>query len=53
VAYVPIDIAGEQLKASALRLAEEFPQLNIVAVCAIIRARCACRKSTACARAGA
>ena len=34
VAYVPIDIAGEQLKASALRLADEFPQLNIVAVCA-------------------
>lgn len=34
VAYVPIDIAGEQLKASALRLAEEFPWLMIVAVCA-------------------
>lgn len=34
VAYVPIDIAGKQLKASALRLADEFPQLIIVAVCA-------------------
>ncbi len=33
-AYVPIDIAGGQLKASALRLAEAFPQLTIVAVCA-------------------
>jgi dimethylhistidine N-methyltransferase len=33
-AYVAIDIAGEQLKASALRLADEFPQLMIVAVCA-------------------
>ncbi len=34
VAYVPIDIAGGQLKASAGRLAEEFPQLTIIAVCA-------------------
>ncbi len=33
VAYVPIDIAGEQLKAAALRLAQEFPELIIVAVC--------------------
>lgn len=34
VAYVPVDIAGGQLKASALRLADEFPRLVIVAVCA-------------------
>ncbi|MBX9810847.1 MAG: L-histidine N(alpha)-methyltransferase [Burkholderiales bacterium] len=32
VAYVPIDIAGEQLRVSAVRLAEAFPQLKIVAV---------------------
>lgn len=32
--YVPIDIAGEQLRVSAMQLAEAFPKLEIVAVCA-------------------
>lgn len=34
IAYVPIDIAGEQLKASALTLSATFPELRIIAVCA-------------------
>ena len=34
VAYVPIDIAGEHLKAAALDLAGVFPELSIIAVCA-------------------
>lgn len=34
VAYVPIDIARGQLKAAALRLAGEFPELMVVALCA-------------------
>lgn len=34
VAYVPIDIAGEHLKASAVDLAGAFPGLRIIAVCA-------------------
>lgn len=34
VAYVPIDIAGEHLKASAAELAATFPGLRIIAVCA-------------------
>ena len=34
VAYVPIDIAGEHLRASALDLAATFPALRIIAVCA-------------------
>ena len=34
VAYVPIDIAGAQLKASSAELARTFPQLTVVAVCA-------------------
>ena len=34
VAYVPIDIAGEHLRASALELAGTFPGLRIIAVCA-------------------
>lgn len=33
VAYVPIDIAGEQLRVSAIQLAEAFPRLKITAVC--------------------
>lgn len=33
-AYVPIDIAGGQLKASAIQLAATFPRLKIIAVCA-------------------
>ncbi len=32
--YVPIDIAAAQLRASSMLLAETFPDLNIVAVCA-------------------
>lgn len=32
--YVSIDIAGEQLRASAAQLAEMFPELRVVAVCA-------------------
>lgn len=32
--YMPIDIAGEQLRVSAMQLAEAFPKLEIVAVCA-------------------
>lgn len=32
--YVPIDIAGEQLRASAMQLAGVFPELKIIAVCA-------------------
>ena len=34
VAYIPIDIAAEQLKASSVALAQAFPGLPIVAVCA-------------------
>lgn len=34
VAYVPIEIAAEALQASTTRLAAEFPQLPIIAVCA-------------------
>jgi dimethylhistidine N-methyltransferase len=34
VAYVPIDIAREQLQISAAALADEFPQLHVIAVCA-------------------
>ena len=34
VAYVPIDIAGGHLRASALELAAAFPGLRIIAVCA-------------------
>ncbi len=33
-AYMPIDIAGAQLKASAAELARAFPALAIIAVCA-------------------
>ncbi|MFN7086233.1 MAG: L-histidine N(alpha)-methyltransferase [Burkholderiales bacterium] len=33
VVYVPIDIAGAQLRAAAARLAAVFPRLKIVAVC--------------------
>jgi dimethylhistidine N-methyltransferase len=32
--YMPIDIAGAQLKAAAARLAQSFPALEIIAVCA-------------------
>lgn len=34
IAYVPVDIAGGQLKASAGRLTAAFPGLGVVAVCA-------------------
>lgn len=34
VAYVPVEIASEALRASTARLAAEFPQLAIIAVCA-------------------
>lgn len=34
IAYVPIDIAGTQLKDSAARLTVAFPGLRVVAVCA-------------------
>ena len=34
VAYVPIDIAREQLKATAAEIAGEFPGLGVTAVCA-------------------
>ena len=34
VAYVPIDIAREQLKATATGLARDFPGLDVIAVCA-------------------
>jgi dimethylhistidine N-methyltransferase len=34
VAYVPIDIARQQLRASAEAIAREFPGLNVIAVCA-------------------
>jgi len=34
VVYVPIDIAGEHLKASAVDLAGAFPRLRVIAVCA-------------------
>lgn len=34
VAYVPVDIAGEQVKASAERLTAAFPGLAVIAVCA-------------------
>ncbi len=33
-AYVPIDIAGEQLEASAAQFAAAYPALEIIAVCA-------------------
>ena len=33
-AYIPIDIAGTQLKASSAELAREFPNLAVMAVCA-------------------
>ena len=33
-AYVPIDIAADALQASTVRLAVDFPQLPIIAVCA-------------------
>ncbi|MBX3651896.1 MAG: L-histidine N(alpha)-methyltransferase [Burkholderiales bacterium] len=33
-AYVPVDIAADALKASAGRLAAEFPDLPVIAVCA-------------------
>lgn len=34
IAYVPIDIAREQLRATAAGFASEFPRLAVVAVCA-------------------
>ena len=34
VAYVPIDIAAAQLKASSAALAREFPDLTVIALCA-------------------
>ena len=34
VAYVPIDIAREQLGATAEEIAREFPRLRVIAVCA-------------------
>ena len=34
VAYLPIDIAREQLNATAAEMAREFPRLRVVAVCA-------------------
>ena len=34
VAYVPIDIAREQLGATAAEIAREFPRLRVIAVCA-------------------
>jgi len=34
VAYLPIDIAREQLKATAAGIARDFPRLPVVAVCA-------------------
>jgi L-histidine Nalpha-methyltransferase len=33
-AYVPVDISREQLRAAALSLAEDFPELQVSAVCA-------------------
>jgi L-histidine Nalpha-methyltransferase len=33
-AYVPVDISREQLRAAGARLAEDFPDLPVVAVCA-------------------
>jgi dimethylhistidine N-methyltransferase len=33
-AYVPVDISREQLRASALSLAEDFPSVPVIAVCA-------------------
>jgi len=33
-AYVPIDIAREELNATAAEIAREFPQLRVVAICA-------------------
>lgn len=33
-AYVPVDIAADALRASMARLAKDFPQLPIIAVCA-------------------
>src|SRR3970040_1211530 len=34
VAYVPIDIAREQLGATAAEIARDFPRLRVIAVCA-------------------
>jgi dimethylhistidine N-methyltransferase len=34
VAYMPIDIAGGQLETASRALGEEFPELNVIAVCA-------------------
>jgi dimethylhistidine N-methyltransferase len=34
LAYVPVDIAGAQVKASAGRLTAAFPELTVIAVCA-------------------
>jgi L-histidine Nalpha-methyltransferase len=34
VAYVPVDISGEHLRDAAARLAADFPDLPVVAVCA-------------------
>jgi dimethylhistidine N-methyltransferase len=34
VAYVPIDIAREQLGATAVEIARDFPRLRVIAVCA-------------------
>jgi dimethylhistidine N-methyltransferase len=33
-AYVPVDISGEQLRDAAISLAEDFPTVPVVAVCA-------------------
>jgi dimethylhistidine N-methyltransferase len=33
-AYVPVDISGEQLREAALSLAEDFPTVPVIAVCA-------------------
>ena len=33
-AYVAIDISGEHLAASAAKLAEEYPEIDVYAVCA-------------------
>lgn len=34
VAYVPVDISGDHLRASAARLAAEYPRINVRPVCA-------------------
>lgn len=33
-AYVPVDISGDHLREAALNLAEDFPELPVIAVCA-------------------